>query len=161
MSSTRQKYRTKKVEFRLLWLSVEHFIGNAYLPLFADAQTLNEFITDIDSQSNPLHAVLLETYRRAKCSTLESSINPFIVMDVLGESLFHQKNRYDVDVVLIDLIERIGMHISRKFITDYLEQTNQNTTSHISEKNSGQNSSQSTTGIAVIIDLEHFNKQQK
>ena len=117
MTHIRQKYRSKTIEFRHLWLSVEHIIGNAHLPLLAHAQDLSEFMSDIDSQSNPLNAVLLETYRQAKCTHLNAIIDPFIVMDILGECLYEQKNRYDVDVPLIDLIERIGLHISQKFIS--------------------------------------------
>ncbi len=158
MSSTRQKYRTKIVEFRHLWLSVENFIGNAHLPLFAEAQELHEFISDIDSQSNPLHGVLQESYRRAKCSTLNSSINPFIVMDVLGESLFHQKNRDDVDITLIDLIERIGLHISQKFISNHHEQVTKKSTTTSLEKSSLQKNKSLQTNTAMIVDLERFQK---
>ena len=119
MTHIKQNYQSKTTEFRHLWLSVEHVIGNAHLPLLSHAQDLSEFMSDIDSQSNPLHAVLLETYRQARCTHLNDIIDPFIVMDVLGECLYEQKTRYDVDILLIDVIERIGLHISQKFIKQH------------------------------------------
>ena len=118
MSNFSQKIPSKKVEFKHFWLSVERFIGNAHLPLEVHALELHEFIGDIDSQSNPLHAVLIDTYKRCKCTHLNSVIDPFTVLDILGECLYQQKTRYDIDITLIDLIERIGLHITQKFIAN-------------------------------------------
>ena len=154
MTHIRQKYRSKTIEFRHLWLSVEHFIGNAHLPLLAHAQDLSEFMSDIDSQSNPLHAVLLETYRQAKCTHLNAIIDPFIVMDILGECLYEQKNRYDVDVPLIDLIERIGLHISQKFISKNEQEGNPEIAKNIIKK-----SNKPKKKIAGILVLQNYKKK--
>ena len=116
MQTKLQKHQARKIEFKYLWLSIEHYIGNAHLPLFADADNLAEFIADIDSQSNPLHQVIKECYDLAKCESLRSPINPFIVMDRLGECLYQQKSLFDADVTLIDMIERIGLHINQRFL---------------------------------------------
>ncbi len=116
MQTKLQKNHARKIEFKYLWLSIEHYIGNAYLPLFAEADNLTEFISYIDSQSNPLHQVIKDCYTIAKCDSLTSSINPFIVMDQLGECLYQQKSLYDADVTLIDMIERIGLHINQRFL---------------------------------------------
>ena len=160
MTHIRQNFQSKATEFRHLWLSVEHFIGNAHLPLLAHAQELSEFMSDIDSQSNPLHGVLLETYRQAKCTHLNGVIDPFIVMDILGECLYQQKNRHDVDAPLIDLIERIGLHISQKFINTPLQRTgtsqqvkNKNKTTTIKTRNNSLKTS------AAVVSFESFRKK--
>ncbi len=159
MSSTHQKFHARIVEFRHLWLSIENFIGNAHLPLYADAQELSEFISDLDSQSNPLHAVIQESYRRAQCSTLNSFIDPFIVMDVLGESLFNQKNRDDVDVTLIDLIERIGIHISQKFIRSNNKESSKSSGLDLSVDTKIRNHKPTQTSNAQVINLLRFQKK--
>ena len=126
MSNFSQKIPTKKVEFKHFWLSIEKLVGNAHLPLVAHALELHEFIFDIDSQSNPLHAVIIETYKHCKCNHLNSVVDPFTVLDILGECLYQQKTRLDIDVSLIDLIERIGLHIVQNFISNtHQEQSKQ------------------------------------
>lgn len=135
MSNFSQKIPTKKVEFKHFWLSVEKFVGNAHLPLAAHALELHEFIVDIDSQSNPLHSVIKETYKHCKCNHLNSMVDPFAVLDILGECLYQQKTRLDIDVSLIDLIERIGLHIAQNFIANTLQEKNcqnlKKTTNHV------------------------------
>ena len=123
MSNFSHKTPTKKIEFKHFWLSVEKFIGNAHLPLTIHAIELHEFIGDIDSQSNPLHTVLVDTYKHCKCTHLNSVIDPFTVLDILGECLYQQKTRYNIDALHIDLIERIGLHITQKFIANTFQST--------------------------------------
>jgi len=116
MAIKQPKFRSTSVEFRILWLNVEHEIGNAYISVFAEAQSIDEFIIDLDSQSNPLHSAIKQSYQLSRCKNLNSAIDPFNVLDVLGETLYQQKHRDHVDVTLIDLIERIGLHICKKYI---------------------------------------------
>ena len=122
-------------------------------------QELSEFISDLDSQSNPLHAVIQESYRRAQCSTLNSCIDPFIVMDVLGENLFNQKNRDDVDVTLIDLIERIGIHICQKFIRSNNNQSSKSSELDLSVDAKIPTPKKTQTSNAQVISFLRFQKK--
>jgi len=128
MKASQYSYKAKAVEFRMLWLSIEQFIGNAFIPLFAEAQNIREFIANIDSQSNPIYSVIKESYDKSQCNELNSPIDPFIILDILGESLYFQKQQDYVDAALIDQIERIGLHICKKFIflNDALPQNSYN-----------------------------------
>jgi hypothetical protein len=117
MSSIKTKYATRNIEFQIFWLKIGNRVGNANLPLVANAENIQEFISDIDSQSNPFREVIQQCYVQAKCQSLNSSINPFLVMDILGESLYKLKHHHEPDVSLIDLIEHVGLFISQEFIS--------------------------------------------
>ena len=117
MSHIKTKYSARNIEFQFFWLKVGNRVGSANLPLVMNAENVQEFISDIDSQSNPLREVIQTCYLKASCTSLQSEINPFLVMDVLGECLYKQKHHFEPDVSMIDLFEHIGLYISQEFIT--------------------------------------------
>lgn len=162
------KYIARNVEFQYFWLKIGNRVGNANLPLINNAESLQEFIKDIDDQSNPLKQVIKTCYVQANCTTLNSSLNPFLAMNVLGECIYQLKHHHEPDVSLIDLIEHIGLYISQEFIPKStsdpnndpkLEATIHNTSSaETSRKQGNIKENKSNSKSASIVQLKQFHR---
>ncbi|MGH1542386.1 MAG: hypothetical protein ACRBHB_18315 [Arenicella sp.] len=106
----------QSVPFLNFWQDIASIIGDLELPLPTKPEDIKEMTSLLDGYFNPMKKCLLAVYKRNRCNHLLSPIKPSVTLDALGEINYELKTQPEVDVKDVDLLEHIGLYISRKYM---------------------------------------------
>lgn len=103
------------ISFREFWEYIALQLGDAWLSLNPEAQTVNELVTLSYDPKDYLKQAILQSYKRSACQSLNSNINMNAVLDTLGEIAYTLRAEKRDDLFDIELLEEIAWHIASRF----------------------------------------------
>lgn len=144
-NTTRIQLLQKPIAFFDFWQDIANHVGDLELPLPDNPKRLEDITSQLDNYFNPLKQCLIDVYREHRCQHLQSLIKPLAVLDILGERSYQLKQDV-VDVKDIDLLEDLGVYITRQYIVV-------DNTTHKTSRNTARNQQ---TDSAQIIRLDWY-----
>jgi len=117
MSKHRQHDATlykKSLSFIDFWSFVSSQVGNCKLDINASANHLDHLFPEHAAHPEYLKSMIISTLTN-RHGKLNQNIDLNVVLDALGDTAFHLRQRANDDLFDIELLEEIAWHIAERF----------------------------------------------